>query len=122
MRTGRPSLRDKFIAALPATRQEIAKSTGISDPTITKWIGVLRAEQNIHIARWRRAKSMGSMQPVYVLGPGVDAPKLAPRTPKESQARYHKKHPGRRSEIHARSYRMVKLRKKGHGFFAALFM
>lgn len=116
---GRPSLRDKVITGLPGTRAQIEKKSGTSSATVGKWLAILRASGEVHVARWLRSK-YGSKRPVYVLGAGVDAKEPASLTGKQSQERYNKRHPGRRKEIHDRCYlRQITAKKRG-GWMAAL--
>lgn len=118
---GRPSLREKVIAALPGTRAEIEKKSGVSEATVGKWLSILRAEGAVHIGKWRRAVLSGSKRPVFVLGAGVDAKPPKTLTPQQSQKRYRKRHPGRRAASVAAYYRRTQVRERGHGFLAALF-
>jgi hypothetical protein len=80
--------RTRILEAMPGSRVELAKATGIEDSTVVRWLRVLRAERGCHIRRWERCVGRGSLIPVYASGPGEDAPNPGP----EGQAVYSKRY------------------------------
>lgn len=110
MRTGRPNVRELVLSGLPGTRSQIAGKCGASLSSVGKWLAILRAEGAIHVGDWHRSH-MGSKQPVFVLGAGVDAPAPDSLTPEQSQDRYSERHPERREEIRARYDSKVRAKK-----------
>lgn len=120
MKTGRPSLRDKVLAALPGTRSQLERKSGVSEATVGKWLSILRKEGAIHIGGWRRSYR-GAKQPIFVLGAGEDKKPPKTLTQAQSDARFRKRHPERHKEIQELSYQRCKTRNRGHGFLAALF-
>jgi hypothetical protein len=64
----------KILGALPAEQIDVARRTGLSVATISRWIRRLHVEGDIHIGSWRRHPSGGDPIPTYVAGPGSDAP------------------------------------------------
>lgn len=50
---GRPSHREKVFNALPGTRAQIARKSGVSTASVGAWLAVFKAEGIAHIARWR---------------------------------------------------------------------
>lgn len=119
MKTGRPNLREKVLAAMPGTRSQIARKAEVSDSTVGKWTALLRREGVIHISGWRRSH-LGAKQPIFTAGAGEDKAPPKTLTPEQSQNRYRKRHPERRREIQANSYRRCHMREAGHGWLAAL--
>lgn len=117
---GRPSLRDKVIAALPGMRAQIAKKAGVSTATVGKWLAILREEKVVRVREWRRSKN-GAKRPVFELGSAPDAKPPRTLTNAQSCARFRRRNPERQAEIKALHYRRSKVRERGHGFFAALF-
>lgn len=120
MKTGRPELRDKVIAALPGTLAQIERKSGVSGTSARRWTSRLRKEGVIHIGGWRRS-SPGGKQPVFVMGAGEDKPPPKTLTPAQIRKRFRKRHPERFKEIQDLSYRRTQTRERGHGFLAALF-
>lgn len=102
-KVGRPSHRDKVLAALPGTRAQIARKSGVSTASVGTWLAVLKAEGIAHIARWRTPR-IGQRLPIYHAceAPGKpDVPRPAALTDQEYQRRFNERHPGRRAEIRA---------------------
>lgn len=118
---GRPSLRQKVIDAMPGTRAELTKKAGVGSATVGKWLAILRAEKVVRVGSWRRSRK-GAKRPVFVLGSAPDAKEPKTYTWREIDARFKKRHPGRKAEIKAAYYRRVKTRERGHGWLATLFM
>jgi len=102
-KVGRPSHRDKVLAALPGTRAQIARKSGVSTASVGTWLAVFKAEGIAHIARWRTPR-IGQRLPIYQASeaPGKpDVPRQAALTDKDYQRRFEDRHPGRRAEIRA---------------------
>lgn len=80
--TARLTVRD----AMPGTQQQIHKSTGVSQASISRWCDYLRACGDAHIGAWRRSeKYPGVFLAVYHPGPGKDA--KCPYKPRTQQDR-----------------------------------
>jgi len=100
---GRPSHREKVFNALPGTRAQIARKSGVSTASVGAWLAVFKAEGIAHIARWRVPR-IGQRIPIYQAceAPGKpDMPRPAPFTGSESQKRFEERNPGRLAEIRA---------------------
>ena len=109
MRTGRPSHRDKVLAALPGTINQVAKRSGVSRSTVGKWLLILAAERLVYVSRWVSLRN--GPVPFYrlrVRESSVDAPKPPPQTDADYQRRFNEKHPGRRAEIREAYYVRLK--------------
>lgn len=79
-------------AALPGTKGQIVKKTGLSMATSIKWVDRLHKDGEIHIARWKAHPRAGPAMPVYVAGPGVDAVcDLVHLTKQQIRERFEKK-------------------------------
>lgn len=113
------SLRDVVLSAIPGTRKQIHKKTGVSPTTIGHWLRVFREQKLIHVGCWKRSH-LGSKQPIFVLGAGVDKEPPKTLTNEESQKRRKIRHPERIKEIQNNSYRRCKMRSKNCGWMAAL--
>jgi hypothetical protein len=113
-------LKDRVIAALPGTRQQIQRRAQVGSTTVSKWLRILRQDGAVHISGWRRSHQ-GSKQPIFSWGAGEDKPPPKTLTPEQSTKRFRKRHPERFKELQRLSYRRCITRKNGHGFLAALF-
>lgn len=120
MKTGRPSLRQAVLAAMPGTRAQLTKKAGVGSATVGKWLAILRAENVVRVAKWKRSKN-GAKQPIFELGDAPDAKPPKTLTNAQSSARFRRRHPERQKEIKATHYRRAQVRERGHGFLATLF-
>lgn len=76
-----------FREGLHLTALDIEARVFIDRKNARHYLRILKDEDAIHIARWRRDAVQGPPAPVYVWGPGKDAEKPSPLTPAERQAR-----------------------------------
>lgn len=107
---GRPWLRDAVLECLtemgPQTTGELAEYLERSKKVIEGCLRDARRLGLFHIHAWRRNNSAnegaqsGLPSPVWAAGPGVDAPRPRPKTPKERDAEYRER---RRPLIRARN-------------------
>lgn len=65
---------DTILAAMPGTRREIEKSTGLAKTTVFRRAAQLHAAGWCHIGGWRVGGHGGFYQPVYKAGAGKDRP------------------------------------------------
>lgn len=63
----------QVVAAMPGTVPEIMARSGMTETTVKRWIRILRAAGESHIAKWKRSIGSGAFQSVHVLGAGQDA-------------------------------------------------
>lgn len=89
--------RAAVLAAMPGTRPEIEAKTGLGAATVWRWVKDLHGPdegrgRECHIGRWRHCETGGRPMPVYVAGPGRDAPcRLTPATDAERASRYRER-------------------------------
>jgi hypothetical protein len=77
------------IAALPATRADVAAKLGMSVPTAVRRVRRLHERKLVHVERWEPAAAPGPWQALYAPGPGLDAkhpPKYVPYVKKAGKA------------------------------------
>jgi len=101
---GRPSCRNKVLAALPGIRSQVAKRADVAVSSAGKWLLILHAEGLLYIAQWRTQKGNGARLPLYklkVTGLEKDRPRPPPLDEADYQRRYDERHPHRRAEIRA---------------------
>lgn len=83
---------DTILAAMPGTRRQIEKSTGLAKTTVFRRAAQLHAAGWCHIGGWRVGGHGGFYQPVYKAGAGKDRPcTLQPLPPAETQRRFREK-------------------------------
>lgn len=101
---GRPSCREKVLAALPGIRSQVAKRAGVAISSAGKWLLILHAEGLLYISQWRTQKGNGARLPLYklkVTGLEKDRPRPPALDEADYQRRFEERHPGRRAEIRA---------------------
>lgn len=109
MKTGRPSVREKVLAGLPGTINQVAKRSGVSASSSGKWLGILAGERLAYVSKWiERRNGPVPFYRLRVRESSVDAPKPAPKTDAEYQQRFNERNPGRRAEIRKDYERRVK--------------
>jgi hypothetical protein len=79
--------RADIIASLPGSIAEIIKRSGYSLATVSRNIAMLRAEKEIHIARWGKPPKAGRFYAVFAVGSAPDAPRLEPVSNNERMAK-----------------------------------
>lgn len=87
--------------ATPMTVAELAKVIHLSHQGMSYWVKH-KLQGQIHIAEWR-----GAGTPLYVAGPGEDAPRPKPLTRRQVWRRFYKK---MREDIDRHDYRKAKER------------
>lgn len=103
-KVGRPSHRDKVLAALPGIRSQVAKRADVAVSSAGKWLDAFHAEGLVYISQWRTKKGNGARLPLYklkVTGLEKDRPRPPPLDEADYQKRFHERHPHRRAEIRA---------------------
>lgn len=65
--------RQPVLDAMPGTRAELGRRTGLSKSTLFSVVQMLSDERKTHISHYMTPKNGGCMVPVYVAGPGLDA-------------------------------------------------
>jgi hypothetical protein len=123
----RAPARAAVLAALPGTRPAIAAATGLPTYTVARAVAQLHREGKVHVGRWRHRDGGGVPMPVYVPGPGADAPENLKRlTRQQIWARYEKRVKGtevddRRKAQRSGLYWQRKAAAAPNGWAAALF-
>lgn len=83
---------DTLLAAMPGTRREIEKSTGLAKTTVFRRAAQLHTAGWCHISGWRGDGHGGRYQPVFKAGQGKDRVcTLQPLPPEVTQLRFREK-------------------------------
>lgn len=80
-----------MVAALaegPATVQDIAEETGLTDMSVRGYIRAMRKRRVIHIARWEHDAAGRQTLAAYQLGQKRDAVRVPPRSRAEMARHY----------------------------------
>ena len=102
-KTGRPSCREKVLEGLPGTINQVAKRSGVSPSSSSKWLGILNNDRIVYISRWiSRRNGPVPFYRLRVKESSVDAPKPEALQDADYQKRYNERHPERRAEIRQR--------------------
>ena len=84
-----PSMIAKVEAALPGTVLQIVAKTGLVESTVRRWLVRLRADGKAHISK--RLRNVGGSTPVWIAGPGEDAPPIVPYTSAQYSKRFRRR-------------------------------
>ena len=75
-----------------STRDQLIEVSGLHHNTIYRWLFAMRKAKLVHIEGWERDWRGCNVVPVYKLGDGKDAKRIAPITDAEKAKRYrHRK-------------------------------
>jgi hypothetical protein len=74
------TLIEREMAKGPSDRRFVAAALTLHPSTVYEQIGIAHKAGLIHVVKWNRRSSGGRPTPIYVLGPGEDAPMPAPLT------------------------------------------
>lgn len=77
---GRQEIVEALAEVGEATCTELERLCDMSNPSVNDAMRRLRADGLVHVKCWSRVGAKGSFSRVWVLGPGVDAPRPAPPT------------------------------------------
>jgi hypothetical protein len=70
----KPETVELILASLPALKSKILADTGLSDQTLQRYIKRMRADEQMHIGRFKTPKVKGEkFLPIYYAGKGKDA-------------------------------------------------
>lgn len=75
---GRQEIVEALTEVGEATCTELGRLCGMSNPSVNDALRRLRADGDVHVARWSRVGAKGSFSRVWVLGCGEDAPRPVP--------------------------------------------
>ncbi|MEI7296627.1 hypothetical protein WCQ02_31175 [Paraburkholderia tropica] len=78
------TLIEREMAKGPSDRRFIAAALTLHPSTVYTQINIAHKARLIHIVKWNRRSSGGKPTPIYVLGPGEDAPMPDPLTNTEA--------------------------------------
>lgn len=88
----KPNFREYVLGAMPGTKTHLVARSGVSQAAVLRWVRVLHAAGEIHIADWAPHPRAGAHMAVYALGnlPDVKC-KLKTLTKKQIRTRFDKK-------------------------------
>lgn len=78
------TLIERELAKAPADLRLLSAAVKLHPSTVYEQIGIAHAAGLIHIVGWKRRSSGGKPTPIYMFGPGVDAPMPAPLSNSET--------------------------------------
>lgn len=82
----------EILQLLPTDYDTLASKLGVNMNTLKSRVRAAKKHGFCHVGKWRRARGAGSYQPVFVNGPGEDAPcTLEPRPGAIHSRRYRKR-------------------------------
>lgn len=84
-----PDKRKEVEAALPGTVLQLVDKTGLAESTVRRMLRRLRDDDKAHISK--RLRNVGGSTPLWVAGPGEDAPPLKPYTAAQYCRRFRKR-------------------------------
>lgn len=103
----------------PMTCKQLAAAVYLSERAVEKHMTRMHSQGQVHIAGWNRTG--GSMERIFLLGIGVDAPRPQRYTRRELNARWLARESQDSKEIRMARTRAVKRKIKVHPLMAAFY-